>query len=65
MEQTEAVRDMGVFFIVGIMIFLLGLYIILISSVILTWIVYIPIGLGVFFILSSLFIIIWMKLGIK
>lgn len=65
MDINEAVRDLSVFFIVGIMIFLLGLYIILISSVIETLIIYIPIGIGTFFILSSLFLVIWKKLDIK
>jgi len=64
MDIKEDMQDLGVFFIVGIMIFLLGLFIILISSVIETWIVYIPSGLGFFFVIISVFLFIWRKLEI-
>jgi hypothetical protein len=46
--------DFAVFFIVGIMIFVLGLFIIFNPSNIDAWFGYIPIGLGICFILSGI-----------
>jgi hypothetical protein len=54
MNNNTVNWDFAVFFIVGIMIFVLGLFIILNPSNIDAWFGYIPIGLGFCFIIYGI-----------
>lgn len=56
MDNKEDTWDFAIFFIVGIMILVLGIYIIINPAGIERWIGYIPIGLGFCFIISAIFL---------
>jgi len=64
MNNNQNILDSAVFFIVGIMIFVLGLFIILNPAGIESWIGYIPIGLGFCLIINALFLFLRRELKI-
>lgn len=56
MDTNEKTWDFAIFFIVGVMVLVLGLFIILNPAGIVGWIGYIPIGFGFCFIISALYL---------